>query len=74
MNSLVKGIKCIEGSMDSDEEKSIYEAIPKLRGNERNTNKILNEVVHINTGMAEEIRNITTHMNKQHILTSVTCC
>lgn len=68
INVLGKGLKFIAGSMDSDDEKEIYDAIANIRDNELNTNTTLNELIHINTGMTEEIRNITTHINRQQAL------
>lgn len=65
VNILGKGLKYIAGSMDSDDEKLINEAIIQIQDNERITNETLSELVHVNNFMTEQINNVTQHINNQ---------
>lgn len=69
-NALGKGLKYIAGTMDSDDEKEISDAIAKIRDSERITNNSMNKLIHVNNFMSEQIDNITRHINKQQTIIS----
>lgn len=70
INVLGKGLKYIAGSMDSDDELEIRDAINRINDNEQTINSTVGKLTHINNFMTEQIGNITKHINKQQSIIS----
>lgn len=69
-NALGKGLKYIAGSMDSDDEREIRDAITKLHDGKQITDDSMNKLIYVNNFMSQQIDNITRHINRQQILIS----
>lgn len=68
INILGKGLKYIAGTMDSDDEQQIMNALDKIQKNEQATTDDVNKMIYNNNFLTNQINNITTHINKQQIL------
>lgn len=65
LNIIGKGLKMIAGTMDSDDEEQITEALKSLHSNEENLTNKMNKLTYINNVMNSQIQNITNHINYQ---------
>lgn len=50
--------------MGEDDEKKVSSAIAQIQTNERTANNNINNLIHINAFMSEQISNITSHISK----------
>lgn len=65
VNAIGKGLKYVTGTMDSDDEKEIFNKINTLVKNNRDTMTALDEISYLSTSMSDKIFNITNHINNQ---------